>query len=319
MKAGTYNLPPMFPKPVIAIVGSGSIGGYYGGRLARHGHDVHFLLRSDFDAVTRNGWTVRSAGGDFRLSPDRFHGHRDPRKFPPVDLVIVTLKATSVADYRALIGPLLGFETAILTLQNGLGNEEVLAGQFGAERVIGGLAWICSTRTGPGVIEHTFGGKIQISDLVGGDTPRARAVAELFNSSDVEAEVLDDVRTGKWRKLGWNVAFSGLGALLGLSTDRVLATDAGVQFVSALVREIIAIAAAQDIEIPAEFAEQIVPFTRGMGAYRTSMQIDRESGRPMELETIFAAPLRYARDLGVPCPRLSALYELLKLVDARRQ
>jgi 2-dehydropantoate 2-reductase len=307
----------MSPTPVIAIVGSGSIGGYYGARLAQHGHHVHFLLRSDFQSVKQHGWTLRSAGGDLQLPPDRFHAHHDPRDFPPDNLVVLTLKSTSAADYRTLLTPLLGPGTAILTLQNGLGNEEALAAQFGAARIIGGLAWICSTRTAPGVIDHAFGGRIQISDFVGGNTPRARAVARLFNSSNVDAQVLDDIRTGKWRKLGWNVAFSGLGALLGLSTDRVLATEDGVQFVRALVTEIISIARAQDIDIPDDFSSQIIPFTRGMGAYRTSMQIDRVAGRPMELEAIFAAPLRYARQLNVPCPRLSTLFELLKLLDAR--
>jgi 2-dehydropantoate 2-reductase len=306
----------MPPSPTIAIVGSGAIGGYYGARLAQHGHAVHFLLRSDFQTVTRQGWTIRSVSGDFHLPPDRFHAHTDPKQFPPIDLVVLTLKSTSADRYESLITPLLGRDTAILTLQNGLGNEEVLANQFGSNRIIGGLAWVCSTRTAPGVIDHTFGGRIQISDYVGGATDRARAVADLFNHSNVEADVLSDVRTGKWRKLGWNVAFSGLGSLLDLPTDRILSTDAGVQFVSALVREIIAIAAAQDIPIPDAFADEIVPFTRKMGAYRTSMQIDRRMGRPMELEAIFAAPLRYARQFDVRCPRLSTLYELLKLLDA---
>ena len=307
----------MASSPTIAIVGSGAIGGYYGARLAQHSHNVHFLLRSDFQTVTQTGWTVRSTSGDFHLPPDRFHAHADVKQFPPIDLVVLTLKSISADHYASLIGPLLGPDTAILTLQNGLGNEDVLAQQFGPHRIIGGLAWICSTRTAPGVIDHTFGGRIQISDFVGGDTARARSVADLFNRSNVEAEVLADVRTGKWRKLGWNVAFSGLGTVLDLPTDRILATEPGVQFVSALAREVIAIAGAQGIEIPDEFADQIVPFTRKMGSYRTSMQIDREMGRPLELEPIFAAPLRYAREFNVSCPRLAALYDLLKILDAR--
>jgi len=305
----------MSPSPTIAIIGSGAIGGYYGARFAQHGHNVHFLLRSDFEIVKRQGWTVHSVSGDFSVPADRFHAHTDTNQFPCVDLVVVTLKSTSSEQYESLIRPLLGPHTAILTLQNGLGNEEVLAAKFGPERIIGGLAWICSTRSSPGVINHTFGGRIQISDYVGGTTARARIVADVFNRSNVEAEVLADVRTGKWRKLGWNVAFSGLGSLLDLPTDRILDTDSGVQFVSALVREIIAIAGAQGISIPDEFADKIVPFTRQMGGYRTSMQIDRKMGRPMELEAIFAAPLRYARQLNVPCPRLSTLYELLKVLD----
>jgi len=306
----------MHSSPSIAIIGSGAIGGYYGARLAQHGHNVHFLVRSDFQTVTQTGWTIRSTSGDFQLPPEHFHAHTSPAQFPPVDLIVLTLKSTAADQYDSLITPLLGPHTAILTLQNGLGNEQLLADRFGPHRIIAGLAWICSTRTAPGVINHTFGGKIQLSDYVGGATNRAKSVAHLFNHSNIEAEVLSDVRTGKWRKLAWNVAFSGLGTILDLPTDRILSTEAGVQLVSALVREIIAIAAAQGVSIPDEFADEIVPFTRKMGAYRTSMQIDRKLGRPMELDPIFAAPLRYARQSDVPCPRLSTLYELLSLLDA---
>jgi 2-dehydropantoate 2-reductase len=305
----------MTSTPTIAIVGSGAIGGYYGARLAQHGHNVHFLLRSDFDAVMREGWTIHSIGGDFNLRPNRFHAHRTPKDFPLVDLVVVTLKSTADAHYEGLIGPLLGADTAILTLQNGLGNEEALAARFGASRILGGLAWICSTRTAPGAIGHTFGGRIQLSDFTTGPSARARWVADLFNKSNVEAEVLADIRTGKWRKLAWNIAFSGLGSLLGLSTDRLLGDQQSVQFVNALMAEVVEIAKARGIAVPDEFISEIIPFTRKMGVYRTSMQIDRENSRPMELGAIFAQPLQFAREFGVPTPRLSTVYELLSLID----
>ncbi len=176
--------PPSKTSPTIAIVGSGAIGGYYGARLAQHGHKVHFLLRSDFRTVTQTGWTVRSASGDFHLPPDRFHAHTDVRQIPPVDLVVLTLKSTSAGQYESVIGPLLGPDTAILTLQNGLGNEEILARQFGPRRIIGGLAWICSTRTaagvttkyhhGPGLI-HGYFGLGEASEIARGEAQRARA------------------------------------------------------------------------------------------------------------------------------------------------
>ena len=114
-------------------------GGYYGGRLAQHGFPVHFLLRSDFEHVRLHGLNVQSIKGNFHLTPTQLHIHNDPRRMPPVDLVIVTLKSTVADSYESLIRPLLQSDTAILTLQNGLGNEDALGKKFGIERV-GGLA-----------------------------------------------------------------------------------------------------------------------------------------------------------------------------------
>src|SRR5213082_2454547 len=123
-------------NPVIAVVGTGAVGGYYGGRLALQGHDVHFLLRGDYDPVRRNGLRVQSCAGDFTLSPQRVHAYRDPREMPKPDLIVVTLKSTANDQFEPLIRPLLDEHTAILTLQNGLGNEEQLAELFGADRIL---------------------------------------------------------------------------------------------------------------------------------------------------------------------------------------
>src|SRR4051794_3204865 len=111
----------------IAILGAGAIGSYYGGRLAQHGCDVNFLLRSDYEHVRANGLTVRSIDGDFHLPAERLRVYNDPATLPPADLVIVTLKSTENHQFPRLIPPLLRDETAILTLQNGLGNEDELA------------------------------------------------------------------------------------------------------------------------------------------------------------------------------------------------
>src|SRR5271156_840625 len=110
----------------IAVVGTGAVGGYYGARLAQHGLDVHFLLRSDYDAIAQRGWEIQSVDGDFSLSPGQMRVYRNVQEMPGVDLVVVALKTTSNDQFAALIGPLLREKTFILTLQNGLGNEELL-------------------------------------------------------------------------------------------------------------------------------------------------------------------------------------------------
>ena len=307
-------------RPRIAIVGAGAVGGYYGGRLAQHGHDVHFLLRSDYDAVRTSGLTVESCDGDFRLPPDTVRAYDDPGNMPKADLVIVTLKSTANDQLERLVSPLLTKETAILTIQNGLGNEERLSELFGAHRVLGGMAFVCINRVGPGVIRHSDYGMIRIGEFeVPGSSPRARRIAAMFNASRVKCEVVGDLRWGRWHKLTWNIPFSGLGAALDMTTDRLIASDAGRALVQDLIREVIATARADRVDLSDDLVEQQIEITRSVGAYRSSMQIDRQERRPMELEAIIGEPLRRARAKGVNAPILAALYRALRVVDAARE
>lgn len=302
---------------MIAIVGAGAVGGYYGARLAQHGHDVHFLLRGDYDAVRTRGWTVQSCDGDFALPPEQVRVYDDPRRMPRADLVIVTLKSTANDQFERLIPPLLGDGTMILTLQNGLGNEERLAELFGAGRVLGGMAFVCINREPGGVVRHTDHGIIRLGDFTPpGRSERAVRIAGMFNASRVKCEVLDDLRWGRWQKLTWNVPFNGLGATFDLSTDRLIGSDEGRRLVADLIREVIAAARGDGVELPESLVDTQVDNTTTMGPYRSSMQVDRQEGRPMEVEAILGEPLRRAQARGVPVPILESLYRAARVVDA---
>jgi 2-dehydropantoate 2-reductase len=133
-------------KPTIAIIGAGAVGLYYGGRLAAAGLPVHFLLRSDYEAISTGGLRVRSCDGDFHLPPAAFGAHRSVDTMPAADVVLVALKSTSNHLYESLLRPVVKSDTAIVTLQNGLGNEDSLAALFGARRVFGGIAFTCINR-----------------------------------------------------------------------------------------------------------------------------------------------------------------------------
>ena len=305
-------------RPTIAVVGAGAVGGYYGGRLAQHRHDVHFLMRSDHEAVRRNGLSVKSRDGDFRLAPGEIRVYDDPASMPRADLVVVALKTTANDQYEPLIGPLLKDDTAILTIQNGLGNEQQLARLFGAGRVLGGLAFVCVNRTGPGQIHHIDHGMIRLGECEGGPSPRADGIAALFRNSRIPCEVLPDVRFGRWAKLVWNIPFNGLGAVLDLTTDRLIDNEPGLRLVSQIMNEVMSAAEALGMKMPPDMLEQQIRHTRTMGPYRTSMQIDRQENRAMEIESILGEPLRQARQAGVPTPRLELLYELAKIIDAAR-
>ena len=304
-------------RPIIAVVGAGAVGGYYGARLAQHGHAVHFLLRSDYDVVRRNGLTVHSRDGDFRLPASAVNVYDDPRKMPKADLVVVTLKTTSNDQYEPLVGPLAKEDTAVLTLQNGLGNEDRLAELFGAERVLGGMAFVCINRVGPGVISHTDHGIIRLGEFARpGRSERATRIAGMFNASSVSCEALDDLRFGRWQKLVWNVPFNGLGAALDLTTDRLIGTAQGLELVRGLMEEVRAGARADGVELPPELVDTNIDYTRTMGAYRSSMQVDRQQGRALEVEAILGEPLRRARRGNASTPILEALYRAACVVDA---
>jgi 2-dehydropantoate 2-reductase len=304
----------------IAIVGSGAMGGYYGARLAAAGFRVHFLLRGDYEAVREKGWVVKSCDGDFVVSPNQMHTYRDSGDMPKVELVVITLKTTSNGELRRLVSPLVGEKTILLTLQNGLGNEDELARHFGAERVIGGVAFVCINRIGPGMIDHSSHGLIHIGDFTRGAeaTGRVEEIAADFRSAKIRCQAIPDLLSARWQKLVWNIPFNGLGAVLDMTTDRVLASDAGRGLVSALMQEVVDGAVAQGLTMPAGIIEKQIDRTGEMGAYASSMQIDRQQGRPLEIETILGEPMRRANRAGVPTPNLAALYRMAIMVDGAR-
>jgi 2-dehydropantoate 2-reductase len=305
-------------KPVIAVVGTGAVGAYYGGRLAQHGQDVHFLLRGEYAAVKERGWTVRSHAGDFVLPAERVNAYDDPAKMPRADVVLVTLKTTANDQYEPLIRPLVKEGTILVTLQNGLGNEERLAELFGGERVIGGTAFVCINRVGPGVVHHIADGLITLGEFgrpIGG---RLTRLAEMFKVSQVPVRLADDLRYARWDKLVWNVPFNGLSAVLDQTTDLLIGTPEGEALVRSIMAEVMGAALAVGVELPASLPDAKVNATRGMGAYKTSMHLDMRAGRAMEVEAIFGCPVRFAQAAGVAVPRLEMLYRLLRLRDGYR-
>jgi 2-dehydropantoate 2-reductase len=276
------------------------------------------LLRSDYDHVREHGLSVRSVSGDFRLPPDRFRVYNDPTTMPKADLVIVTLKSTENHEFHRLITPLLHDKTAILTLQNGLGNEDDLARLFGPQRVLGGIAFVCINRVAPGELRHTEAGFIRLGEFAGdvGRSERAERIVEMFNRSNVKAHVTDGpLRAARWAKLVWNIPFNGLGALLDATTDQLLASEEGTDLVRAIMMETIAAAAADGVALPPGMPDQLIATTREMGAYRTSTQIDRQTGKAMEIDAIFGRPLAIAKRGNLAVPLLQFLHVSLSHVN----
>lgn len=312
----------------IAVVGCGALGSFYGAKLWRDGHAVHFLLRSDFDVVRRRGVEIRSPEGDFNARPKCA---RQPEDIGPVDLAIIGLKTTANEQFVKLLPPLVGPKTAILTLQNGLGNEEQLAKLFPAEQILGGLCFVCLNRIAPGVIHHIGQGRITIGEFQRWPEPRTHDIASAFRHAGIPCDVTDNLERAHWEKLVWNIPFNGLGIAssagmagvhmgtiptetpLGpcLTTDRLLDGAGWEKLVRDLMQEVIAIARAKGMIIREQFIETLIERTRPMGAYKASTLVDFERGQPLELQSLFLEPLRQARETGVDTPRLNALCSIL--------
>ena len=302
---------PKLAAPRIAIVGSGAVGCYYGGRLAQHGHDVHFLLRSDYEAVKTGGLHVKSCDGDFELP--QVNCHRDTVEIGPCDLVIVAMKTTANEALPGLLPPLLGPDTMILTLQNGLGSDDFLAECFGTERVLGGLCFVCINRVAPGVIEHFAQGHISLGEHSGAPQPRTLALADMMRAAGISCGVEENLITARWKKLVWNVPFNGLSIAAGnKDTAEILADPALEQRVRDLMREIIETAGKLGHEIPLSLIETMIERTRTMAGYKPSSLVDFLAGREVELDTIWGEPLHRARIAGIMMPRLEELYRELR-------
>ncbi len=308
--------PDLPSSPRIAVVGGGAIGGYYGGRLAEHGHDVHFLLRSDFKQVRDHGLQIISPDGDAHLRVSCADRAQD---IGPCDLVIIGIKATGNDGLPALLRPLIHERTALLLLQNGLGGDEFLAQHFGAERVLGGLCFVCINRTAPGVIQHLAQGRISLGEFSGPSFPRTHQIAALFQSSKVDCKVEQSLAAARWHKLVWNIPFNGLSVVAGgLDTAAILA-DAGLEkLVRGLMTEVIDGATRLGYKLPDHLADKMVASTKPMLAYKTSSLLDYEAGREVEIEPIWGEPYRRALAAGASVPRLEMLYELMKSVTAKK-
>ncbi len=295
----------------VAVLGSGAIGLYYGGRLAEAGGDVSFLARSDFDAISENGIRAESVAGDFDLPDAKVF--RSPEDIGAVDLVIVSWKATANASLANMLPPLLHEGTQVLTLQNGLGNCEAIAEIVGEKRVCGGLCFVCINRTAPGTIRHTAGGRLAVGEFSKGIPGRAEGIARRFMKAKIPASAVDDLAKAQWEKLIWNIPFNGLSvAQCGVTTDVLLADPEMETEIRKLMHEVVAAARAQGIFLDEALVESNIERTRPMKAYRPSTMIDFMEGRELELVPIWEEPLRRAKEARVAMPALEELLERMK-------
>lgn len=312
-------------QPRIGIIGTGAIGGFYGLLLARAGFDVHFLLRSEYDAVRANGLQLNSAvHGALALKP--VQAYRDVAEMPPCDWLLVGAKTTSNADLAPLITRAAAPGAKVVLLQNGLAVEDALRPLLpDSLHLLGGLCYICVHRDAPGVIEHQSLGAVNLgyhSGPAGDDAARQALVEEgagLFRAAGLDSTGMPDLEQARWQKLVWNVPYNGLSVLLDAGTTALMRNADSRELIQAIMQEVVEGALACGHSLPEGFAGKLLAATDRMPDYLPSMYHDFAQRRPLELEAIYAAPLAAAAAAGRDLPRIRAMYQALRFIDARNQ
>ena len=310
------------PSPRIGIIGTGAIGGYYGLMLARAGFDVHFLLRSEYAAVSRHGLHVNSTvHGQLHLHP--VQAYASAADMPPCDWLLVGTKSTGNVGLAPTIAQVAAPDAKVVLLQNGLDVEDSLREHLPPSlHLLGGLCYIGVHRSAPGVVEHQALGRVNLgyhSGTAANDEARQQAIVEagagLFHQAGIESQAMANVHLARWHKLVWNVPFNGLSVLLGTGTTAMMADESSRELIQALMAEVVQGAHACGHEIPASYAGQMFAMTETMDDYLPSMYHDHLHKRPLELAAIYARPLAAAKAAGCELPRMQALYQALSFID----
>jgi 2-dehydropantoate 2-reductase len=309
-------------KTSYTVIGTGAVGGFYGIRLQRAGHDVHFLLHRDCAHVREHGLRLDSVDGDIVL--ERVQAYGNARSLPRSDVVVVALKSYHNHILADVLPYAVGPDTTVLLLQNGLGGEETVSEAARGTPVLGGLCFLCSNKIGPGHIHHLDYGRVTLGAYradgrPGGVTPAMERVAADFASLGRPARLVDDLLLARWKKLVWNVPFNGLTVLLNARTDHLMNDPDIRKLAKDLMNEVTTGAASVGRTIEREFVEKMLTDTRNMAPYKPSMKLDYDNGRPMEIEGIYGRPIAIAAANGTAMPKTEALYRALMFLDRRKR
>ena len=295
-----------------SIIGTGAIGGYYGGRLMKAGRQVRFLLHSDYAYVKEHGLQIDSCDGSFHL--DDVDAYDNTQNMPESDVVVVCLKSTNNHLLKQLLTPIVRENTIVVMIQNGIGIEEDLQKQFPSLNIVAGLAFICSGKVGPGHVSHQCYGSINLGNFSCPDELFKTLLSDMQQAGIEAAEV--PYAEARWKKAVWNMPFNGMTVALNTSTDKLLKHPATRQLIYDQMMEVIGAAHALGVTgIDSSFADKMMVTTDAMVPYSPSMKLDFDFHRPMEIEYLYLRPIREAAKVGYNMPKLSMLAAHLQFIQ----
>jgi 2-dehydropantoate 2-reductase len=297
----------------------GAVGACFCGRLAQHGAEVTVTVRRDAELIRQRGFKIKSINGDFVFRPqavlDSASGYQDT-----ADYIILTSKVLPGADAVELVRPAVRPGTAIVLIQNGLGIEEALHQAFPENEILSAVAYIGVTRTAPGELDHQGAGKLILGRFGGGASAAGEKLCAAFTQAGIPADYTGDIAFYRWKKLLWNVPFNALSVLGGgLLTSEMTDNGAVESLCRSLMQEVIAAARACNVNLPETMVEENIEYTRNFPPYKTSMLVDCENNRPLEVDAIVGSVVKAARQHNVNVPHLETVYAILKAFDHHRQ
>ena len=298
----------------IAMMGSGGVGGYYGARLAQSGEDVTFIARGKHaEAMRAEGLRIRSEAGDALVRPVRVV--EDSAQAGVQDLIVVGVKLWDLESAAQAIRPMVGPDTAVVSLQNGVDKDDVLSRAVGAEHVLGGVTHIFAVLSSPGVIQHTGKlARITIGELGGGPSQRVERIGAALRKAGIEVVLSDDIRRVTWETFVFLTSISGMTSLTRKPVGEVRAHPATRALLLDALRETSQVARAEGIRLEDGFAEKQLSVIDGLNpAMLSSMAQDLLRGNRIELEWLSGAVVRRAGRLGIPVPAHRAIYAALVL------
>ena len=296
----------------IAVFGTGGVGGYFGGRLAQAGEDVIFIARGEhLEAMRANGLRVDSINGDFLVKP--VQATDDPKKVGEVDAVLVCVKSWQVPDAALAMQPMIGEETFVVPLENGVDAPSELANVLGKDKVLGGLCHIVSFVAGPGHIRHAgINPDLQFGELNKERSQRAERLLKAFKNAGVNARIPDDIQAAMWEKFLFIVAMSGVGGLSRAPAGVMRSVPETRDLLVKAMREVVAVAQAHEVHLPEDTVDKTMAFIDNLPFGATaSMQRDVIEGRPSELASQNGAVVRMGLERGVPTPTHTVIYAAL--------
>ena len=297
----------------IAIMGTGGVGGYYGGLLAQAGHEVTFIARGAHLAAIRDqGLQVKSVFGDFRVSPAQ--ATDNPAQVAPVDVVVFTTKTYHTDAAAQLIKPMVGRDTVVISFQNGVDAAERIGQIVGMEHLLGGATWLSAAIEEPGVIgQYSQFRRIVLGELDGRVTPRVRALLEVFQSTGATVEMVPNIEQILWTKFVFISAISALGSLTRVTMGEYRGVREARMVLTEAIKEIVAVAQARGVSLAPDVLTSTLKFIDESAAgIKPSMQRDIEAGRMSELESMIGIVVRLGEKLGMATPVMGLTYAVLK-------
>lgn len=297
----------------IAVIGTGGVGGYFGGRLAEHGNEVWFVARGrHLEEIRRCGLKVKSRLGDILIKPA--NATDDTAEIGPVDLAIIAVKLWDTDAAIAAVKPLLGPDTAVVSLQNGIDATDRLVAAFGKERVLGGTCQISAVISGPGIIRHTGNmARITVGELDGRTTPRTDAFGAACKKAGIDATISPDIERAIWEKFVFLSSFSGVTTLTRLSKGPIMADPDSRELFRTALMEAIAVARAKGVRVGNDLLEKLMTFADGLpDDMKSSMLGDLERGSRLEVPWLSGTVAKLGETLDVPVPVHRVIFQALK-------